>query len=68
MEQVGFQLYRTRIGICLSYQQEAGIQGTKLPAIAMVKKAVKICVKIYLKVSSKHKHTEDACKKLLNYH
>ena len=26
--EVGFQLYRTRIGICLSSQQQAGIQGT----------------------------------------
>ena len=31
MEQAAFQLYRTRIGICLSYQQQAGTQGTKLP-------------------------------------
>ena len=32
MEQIGFQHYRTRIGICIqvSYQQQAGIQGTKL--------------------------------------
>ena len=41
MKQVGFQLYRTRIGICLSYQQQAGIQGTKLPYVAMVNKEIK---------------------------
>ena len=26
--EIVFQLYRTRIGICLSYLQQAGIQGT----------------------------------------
>ena len=46
---VGFQLYRTRIGICLSYQQPAGIQGT--PEVIMEQVGFQLyrtCIRICL--------------------
>ena len=46
VEQVGFKLYRTRIKICLSYRQQAGIQGTKCLnvtiAVAMVNNPLRV--------------------------
>ena len=39
--EVGFQLYRTRTGICLSYQQQAGIQGT--PEVVMEQVGFQLC-------------------------